>query len=124
MPLALDQFVHRLAECRLPSAAAALTFLEKLEERRRPRDAQELACLLVESNLLTAYQAEEIYRGAGQGLTLGNYVILDKLGEGGMGLVYKAEHRRLERLVALKVLSARAVASPSAVQRFQREDSQ
>lgn len=121
MPLALDQFVRRLAECRLPAAAGALAFFEKLDERKRPRDTEALARLLVESNLLTAYQAEEIYRGAGQGLMLGNYVILDKLGAGGMGLVFKAEHRRLERLVALKVLSSQALESPAAVQRFQRE---
>jgi serine/threonine protein kinase len=52
---------------------------------------------------------------------LGNYVILDKLGQGGMGLVLKAEHRRMERLVALKILSPNVIKTPEALQRFQRE---
>ena len=58
---------------------------------------------------LTAYQAKAIYQGKGKNLVLGNYRILDKLGEGGMGMVLKAEHRRMERLVALKVLSPQIV---------------
>ena len=49
---------------------------------------------------------------------LGNYVILDKLGQGGMGLVLKAEHRRMKRLVALKVLSPRVTETPETLRRF------
>src|SRR5262249_31587599 len=56
-----------------------------------------------------------------KGLILGNYVILDKLGQGGMGLVFKAQHRRMKRIVALKVLSPALAARPTAGQRFQRE---
>jgi len=52
---------------------------------------------------------------------LGNYVILDKLGQGGMGMVLKAEHRRMERIVALKMLSAAVTKTPEALARFQRE---
>ena len=44
---------------------------------------------------------------------LGNYVILDKLGQGGMGLVLKAVHRRMERLVALKVYRGGSWSSPA-----------
>ena len=49
------------------------------------------------------------------------YRVLAKLGEGGMGIVYKAEHRRMERSVALKVISKNLVANPSAVLRFAQE---
>ena len=42
-------------------------------------------------------------------LTFGEYFILEKLGEGGMGQVFKAEHRRMQRTVALKVLSGAAM---------------
>ncbi len=49
------------------------------------------------------------------------YRILKMLGCGGMGGVYKAEHRLMERVVALKVISRRMISNPLAVERFQRE---
>jgi serine/threonine protein kinase/putative intracellular protease/amidase len=49
------------------------------------------------------------------------YRVLKVLGRGGMGVVYKAEHRLMERPVALKVISRRLIANPLAVERFQRE---
>ena len=56
-----------------------------------------------------------------QGFQLGQYVILAKLGQGGMGTVYKALHARLKRTVALKVLSGRRAHEPQTLARFQRE---
>lgn len=52
---------------------------------------------------------------------LGAYVLLEKLGEGGMGAVYKARHVRLDKIVALKVLSSVRLADRSALARFERE---
>jgi serine/threonine protein kinase len=49
------------------------------------------------------------------------YEVLELLGSGGMGAVYKAEHRRMERLVALKVISPSLVDRPDMVARFGRE---
>ncbi len=49
------------------------------------------------------------------------YRVLEVLGEGGMGIVYKAEHRVMKRAVALKVIAAHLVAHPEAVARFRRE---
>lgn len=83
--------------------------------------AEEYAKALVREKLLTAYQAQSIYKGRGRQLILGNYVILDKIGEGGMGLVLKAEHKRMKRVVALKVLSPSVSKSPELTARFQRE---
>src|SRR6202162_2866151 len=55
------------------------------------------------------------------GARLGPYEILAPIGAGGMGEVYKARDTRLERTVAIKVLSSHLSASPEVRQRFERE---
>lgn len=52
---------------------------------------------------------------------LGDYVLLGKIGAGGMGRVFKARHRHMERLVAVKVLAPGALRDPDRVRRFHRE---
>src|SRR5690349_2948628 len=64
-----------------------------------------LASLLVQRELLTPFQAENLLAGRNTGFLLGQYRILDQLGRGGMGRVFKAQHLTMKRLVALKVLA-------------------
>ncbi len=52
---------------------------------------------------------------------LREYRLLEKIGQGGMGAVYRATHTRLDKVVALKVLPAESMHDPGAVARFERE---
>ena len=53
--------------------------------------------------------------------TIRVYRLLEKLGEGGMGAVYRALHTELDKIVALKVITDQRLAAPQAVARFKRE---
>jgi len=83
-------------------------------------DGQRLAKQLVRDGKLTTYQAAAVLEARGNELRVGNYDLLEKLGAGAMGTVYKARHRRMKRIVALKVLS-RSLAKDTFIKRFQRE---
>ena len=117
----LGQFIESLANSGLLTVEEVRAFRDSLPPERRPRDAQALARELVRAEKLTKYQAGEVYHGKTKGLAFGEYTVLDKIGAGGMGVVLKARHRRMERLVAIKVLPSAAMKSIEAVQRFHRE---
>lgn len=76
---------------------------------------------LVHRGWLTNFQAEALLTAKGKGLVFGDYVLLSKLGEGGMGVVFKARHLRLDRIDALKVIRTDRVGSSVVARRFQRE---
>jgi response regulator RpfG family c-di-GMP phosphodiesterase/serine/threonine protein kinase len=71
---------------------------------RAEENRDQLLLRLVALQLLTPYQAERVQHGNWSGLILGNYRVLEKLGAGGMGQVFKAEHLLMRHLVAIKIL--------------------
>jgi response regulator RpfG family c-di-GMP phosphodiesterase len=85
------------------------------------REPAELPDRLVEHGLLTAYQASRLRANREFGLVLGHYRILDRLGAGGMGVVYKAEHILLRRVVAVKVLALAVDQDSRLLLRFRSE---
>ncbi|MEI7688246.1 MAG: serine/threonine-protein kinase, partial [Planctomycetota bacterium] len=91
------------------------------EELRHCSESQALLPLLVRNGLLTQYQADRVDAGTTYGLVLGNYRILERLGAGAMGVVFKAEHVVMRRPVAIKVLSSFADQDPRVPQRFLAE---
>lgn len=82
--------------------------------------ARELASKLISDGRLTEFQATAILSG-GRELRIDRYLIVDELGTGGMGTVFKALHRPMRRLVALKIIAPHLLASPARIERFQRE---
>jgi serine/threonine-protein kinase len=89
--------------------------------QQRFPDGKALARELIGRDLLTPYQANQALAGKGQGLLVGPYLILERLGEGGMGHVFKARRREGGPPVALKVIRAEHLTNAVAVERFCRE---
>ncbi len=121
MPTTPTEFSKSLVDCGLIEENDLQTFLYGLVADKTCLSVEELARELIRAGKLTRFQAQAIYQGKTNGLVLGNYVVLDKLGQGGMGTVYKAHHRRMDRVVALKLLPRSAKRSPDLVKRFQQE---
>ncbi len=94
--------------------------LRALEDlRSHARGPSELVKVVLKRGWLTAFQARELFAGRGGDLLLGEFVVLEKLGEGSTARVFKARHRSNGGIVALKVL--RGEPAEEAVGRLHRE---
>lgn len=116
-----DEFVRNLSEGNLLSRDDLRKTLDELAGESSNADCGALAEHLVRTGRLTTYQAAAVLRNRVDELRIGNYIVLDRLGCGGMGTVYKARHRRMQRVVALKVLAQEPGRPSSFAHRFQRE---
>jgi WD40 repeat protein/serine/threonine protein kinase len=114
-----DAFVDAIQKARLLEQGQLDELIEGLQERfPEPRA---LARHLLQQGWVTPYQVNQLLQGKGQELLLGQYLITERLGEGGMGQVFKARHLHLHRVVALKVIRKEHLAHPDAIRRFRRE---
>jgi serine/threonine protein kinase len=86
-----------------------------------PPAAEALAKVLVRAGTLTGYQATMILLGQGRRLEVGKYLLIDRIGGGGMGQVFRVRHRTLRRLSALKLLGREAARHGASAARFRRE---
>ena len=120
-PMSIAEFVRTLCASGLMTVEEVKAFLGCLSLDKRPATADQLAREMVSRGKLTPFQAHAVYQRKTLGLTMGNYVVLDRIGRGGMGHVFKAKHRKMDRIVALKILSPSAMKSPAAVKRFLQE---
>lgn len=118
MAVPLEKFVQQLEDSGI---LAGETIKDFIPPKASPKDATELARELVRQKKITRFQAEEVSKGKGKSLTLGNYVLMEKIGAGGMGQVFKAEHRRMKRIVAIKLLPTAMTEDQAAIARFERE---
>lgn len=76
---------------------------------------------MIQREWLTPYQANQVYQGSAKDLILGPYIILARLGDGPLGQVFKARHKRMNRLVSLKIIRAELLAKPEMVEKFYQE---
>ena len=116
--VSVDQFLERLVRSQLLDGEhlkAVRTLQAKVT------DARELAQELLRRDTLTAYQVNQLFQDRGDELVMGQYIVLERLGEGGMGQVFKARQRNLHRFVALKVIRRECLDNPKVIKRFQRE---
>ena len=99
---------------------------EELPHRDRARiesmtGPDDILDAMLDHHLMTPFQADSVRKGTGGEITLGQYRLLDLLGQGGMGTVYRAEHMHLRREVAVKVMTRAAEANQRMVNRFYAE---
>jgi serine/threonine-protein kinase len=113
-----DTFLQNLRISKLLTTQQFRLVVDKLGQIQ---DTREIAKALASWKLLTKFQAKMLLMGRTGGYFLGPYKILDQLGQGGMGRVYKAMHQTMNRVVALKVLTPQLVNTERAKELFLRE---
>ena len=113
----LDQF--ELGLISEMDADEAFAPLAKVQEANRV--ALGLLGLSILSSLLAAFQSWRRQSRDSCAKRIGAYTLIEKIGEGGMGEVYKAEHELLSRPTAVKILKKHVSASPEMAARFERE---
>lgn len=119
MPLTtVPQFVETLRELGILTEAQWQQLEPKLAGHS---DLRTLGRELITLGWLSPYQVNRLVQSRGAELVLGHYVLIEQLGEGGMGTVFKARHRILNRLAALKIIRKEMLADADAVKRFRRE---
>jgi serine/threonine-protein kinase len=118
--LSPEQFLQNLKDSGLAAADDVQRLLAAQAESGET-SGEALARQLVRECKLTPYQAAVLLAGRSADLRIGAYEVLDLLGKGAMGTVFKARRRTMKRVAAIKVLAPEVARHSSFAQRFQRE---
>ncbi|MCP4784581.1 MAG: protein kinase [Fuerstiella sp.] len=119
--ISATEFLQHVAASDLDITGTVDRFLTDSPDAQTLTDGRQLADELVGAKLLTEYQATVLTSSLPEPLRLGDFSILDQIGRGGMGVVYRARHTKVDREVALKVLPPQFSADADAIERFERE---
>ena len=115
------ELIERIRKSGLVPISELQAFLSNFEPSSNGKNPSDFLDGLIANHLLTRFQAERLFAGKYKGFMLGSYTILDRLGAGGMGQVFLAEHAAMRRFVALKVLPGNVYEDDTARERFFRE---
>lgn len=112
----LALFVDALCRSRILNPAQETELIQSLQPLFS--DARALAWHLLDLGWLTTYQINQLFQGHGPDLVLGDYIILERLGQGGVGQVFKALAVSSNELVALKVIRPDLLSQSEAIRQF------
>lgn len=120
MPTTAHPFLEKVERSNVLPAAQLRAYAERFPHPVEVNEFQ-AAKHAVQQQLLTLFQAEEILNGRGRKLLVGDYVLFDILGYGGMGTVYIARHVESKQHVAVKLLGEQTKHDAGIRARFQLE---
>ncbi|MDA1018490.1 MAG: serine/threonine-protein kinase, partial [Planctomycetota bacterium] len=116
----IDLFLKRLEDSKLLNDEQLRSIRSTAQTFEVEFASEYAAKTLIRDGILTHWQAQVLLSKGGN-FFLGNHKLLELIGRGGMGTVYKAEHTVLGRIVAIKVMSRELMANKNLVARFHKE---
>ena len=118
--LSTNEFINVLAQSNLLTDDLIARIRKRVSDSANEVNPRSIAKYLIDKGHLSLWQANQLLAGR-RAFFLGRYKLIDRIGKGGMGVVFKARHAVMDRIVALKVMSRALLNNPQAVARFNRE---
>jgi eukaryotic-like serine/threonine-protein kinase len=121
VPATIDDFLALARKSKQLDNETLDAYLTASRPAPLPSEPRKFAQQLIRDGMMTVFQAEQFLQGKYKGFMLGGYRIVERLGQGGAGTVYLAEHEVMKRRVAIKVLPTPLAEDPEMLERFQLE---